>query len=113
MNSKNNSEKQFFVNVAETSFDIVVIENSKLLFYNSFSYNTQEDFIYYILFTAEQLKLNPEKFLLYFIGDVEKDSEIYHITYQYVRNVDFINLDIPFFDQDKDISNHSHYTTLP
>ncbi len=113
LHSKNNSEKQFFVNVAETSFDIVVIENSKLLFYNSFSYNTKEDFIYYILFTAEQLKLNPEKFLLYFIGDVEKDSEIYHITYQYVRNVDFINLDIPFFDQDKDISNHSHYTTLP
>lgn len=113
LHSKNNSEKQFFVNVAETSFDIVVIENSKLLFYNSFSYNTKEDFIYYILFTAEQLKLNPEKFLLYFIGDVEKDSEIYHITYQYVRNVDFINLDIPFFDQDKDISNHSHYTILP
>lgn len=113
LHSKNNSEKHFFVNVAETNFDIVVVENSKLLFYNSFSYNTKEDFIYYILFTAEQLKLNPEKFLLYFIGDIEKDSEIYHITYQYVRNVDFINLDIPIFDVDKDISNHSHYTILP
>jgi hypothetical protein len=110
---KNNTEKQFFVNVTASNFDIVVIENSKLLFYNSFSFNTKEDFIYYILFTAEQLKLNPEKFLLYFIGDIEKNSEIYDITYQYVRNVDFIKLEIPFFDEDNDISNHSHYTTLP
>lgn len=113
LHAKNNTEKQFFVNVASSTFDIVVIENSKLLFYNSFSFNTKEDFIYYILFTAEQLKLNPEKFLLYFIGDIEKNSEIYHITHQYIRNVDFIKLDIPFFDEDKDISNHSHYTILP
>ena len=113
LHAKNNTEKQFFVNVTASNFDIVVIENSKLLFYNLFSFNTKEDFIYYILFTAEQLKLNPEEFLLSFIGDIEKDSEIYKITYQYVRNVKFINLDIPFFDEDKDISNHSSYTILP
>jgi hypothetical protein len=113
LHAKNNIEKQFFVNVTASNFDIVVIENSKLLFYNSFSFNTKEDFIYYILFTAEQLKLNPEDFLLSFIGDIEKDSEIYQITYQYVRNVSFINLDIPFFNEDNDISNHSNYTILP
>ncbi len=113
LHSKNNTEKHFYVNVAASNFDIVVIENSKLLFYNSFSFSTKEDFIYYILFTAEQLKLNPESFLLYFIGDIEKDSEIYHITYQYIRNIAFIKLNIPFFDEEEDISNHSHYTILP
>ena len=113
LHSKNNTETQFFVNVAATNFDIVVIKNSKLIFYNSFSFTTKEDFIYYILFTAEQLQLNPETFLLYFIGDIEKDSEIYQITYQYIRNVDFIKLNIPFFNEEESISNHSHYTTLP
>ena len=113
LHSKNKAEKQFFVNVSENSFDIVVIENSKLIFYNSFTFNTKEDFIYYILFNAEQLQLNPEEFILTFIGDIEKDSEIFKITYQYVRNVDFINLDIPFFDEEKNISNHSNYTILP
>ena len=113
LHSKNNTEKQFFVNVAGAHFDIVVIENSKLLFYNSFSYKTKEDFIYYILFTAEQLKLNPEKFLLYFIGDIEKDSEIYNITYQYIRNVNFIKLAIPFFDENNEIASHTYFTTLP
>ncbi len=113
LHSKNNTEKQFFVNVTASNFDIVVIKNSKLLFYNSFAFNTKEDFIYYILFTSEQLELNPEEFLLTFIGDIEKDSEIYQITYQYVRNIDFINLSVPFFNEDKDISNHSNYTILP
>ena len=111
--SKNNTEKQCFVNVAKNNFDIVIVENSKLLYYNSFSYSTKEDFIYYILFTAEQLKLNPEEFLLIFIGDIEKESEIYQITYQYVRNVDFIKIENSFFKDDKELSNHSNYTTLP
>ena len=111
--SKNNIEKLLFINVMETNFDVVVIENSKLLFYNSFSFNTKEDFIYYILFTAEQLKLNPEEIQLAFTGAIEKESEIYKITYQYIRNIDFITVDIPLFKKDKELSNHSNYTILP
>ncbi len=113
LHSKNNSEKHFFVNVTNNNFDIVVVENSKLLFYNSFSFNTKEDFIYYILFTAEQLQLNPEELILFFIGDIEEESELYHITYQYLRNVDFIKIDNSFFDIEKDISNHTNYITTP
>jgi len=113
LHAKNNSEKQFFVHVINNNFDIVVIENSKLLFYNSFSFSTKEDFVYYILFTAEQLQLNPEELLLFFIGDIEKESELYHITYQYIRSVDFIQIDNSFFDTEKDISNHTNYITTP
>lgn len=113
LHAKNNSEKQFFVHVTNNNFDIVVVENSNLLFYNSFSFSTKEDFIYYILFTAEQLQLNPEELLLFFIGDIEKESELYHIAYQYIRNVDFIEIDNSFFDIEKDISNHTYYITTP
>ncbi|MBL4643407.1 MAG: DUF3822 family protein, partial [Flavobacteriaceae bacterium] len=73
----------------------------------------KEDFIYYILFTAEQLQLNPEELLLFFIGDIEEESELYHIAYQYIRNVDFIKIDNSFFDTEKDISNHTNYITTP
>ncbi|MFT4575142.1 MAG: hypothetical protein ACI9SI_000040 [Polaribacter sp.] len=113
LHSKNNSEKKLFVNVTNNNFDIVVVENSKLLFYNSFSFRTKEDFIYYILFTAEQLQLNPEELLLYFIGNIEEESELYHTTYQYIRNVAFIKIDNTFFDNEKDISNHTNYITTP
>ena len=113
LHSKNNSEKQFFVNVTDKNFDVVVIENAKLLFFNSFTFNTKEDFIYYILFTTEQLHINPEEISFFFIGDIEKESELYHITFQYIRNVDFINVEATFFTTDSGLSNHSNYITTP
>ena len=107
--TKDNTKKQFFVHVSKNQLDIIVIENNKLLFYNNFLFNTKEDFIYYILFTAEQLGLNPDEFLLTFLGDIEEVSEIYKITYNYIRNIDFIKTTNPFFNTSEDFSSHSNY----
>ncbi len=85
--SKNSYEVQFFVHVQKTHFEIVVINRGKLLLINSFEYTTQEDFLYYILFVAEQLELNPEKFQLFFLGIIKPNDDLYTITYKYVRHV--------------------------
>ena len=90
-NSKKTQEPTMYVHVQKNHFEIVVIKNQKLLFYNTFTYKTSEDFIYYILFTAEQLELHPEKFQLYFLGDVTKEDNRYKITYTYIRNISFGN----------------------
>ena len=79
-----------FVNVCSRHFEVVVIFDKKLQLYNSFEYKTKEDFIYYILFTAEQLNMNPEKFELQFLGNVEKEDELYTIAYKYIRNVSML-----------------------
>jgi len=76
-----------FVNLHNGHFEIVAIANNKLVLYNSFKYYTKEDFIYYILFTAEQLNFNPEKFELVLLGTIEKEDEFYKIAYEYVRNI--------------------------
>ena len=110
--SKENSEAQFFVHVSKNHLDIIVCKNDSLLFYNTFTYTTKEDFIYYILFTAEQLQLNPDVFQLTFIGDIEKDSDLYKITYTYVRNINFMNPISNFFADDTTFSNHSNYILL-
>lgn len=88
--SKNIDERKMFVYCSETHFEIIVVQNQKLLFYNSFEYKTKEDFLYYILFTAEQLQLNPELFKLEFLGNIDQKSPLYEITYKYVRNVSFM-----------------------
>ncbi len=101
----------YFVNVANNNFEIVVIKNKKLELYNFFDFKTKEDFIYYILFTAEQLNLNPEEFQLILLGDIEKESELYTIMYQYIRNIKFYtptNLHALL----DGISLHSHFTLL-
>jgi len=84
---KNNRETTMYINITEQHFEIVVLGGSKLLFYNTFEYHTKEDFIYYILFTTEQLQLNPEEFLLILIGKVSKNDDLYNIAYTYIRNV--------------------------
>ncbi|WP_211296716.1 DUF3822 family protein [Polaribacter butkevichii] len=109
---KNNSdEKKVFINVSKNNFDIVVLQNKQLEFSNSFYFDTKEDFIYYILFTFEQLKLDVEKTPLSFIGNIEKTSEIYKITYQYIRNVSFLESNNKIFNQ-LDVSKHSNYILL-
>lgn len=108
---KNTDKEICFINVAKNQFEIVIINNHKLLLYNCFDFTTKEDFIYYILFTAEQLKLNPEEFQTILLGDIEKESELYTILFQYIRNVSFYKPS--FFPEDlKGISKHSFFTLL-
>ena len=86
------SEKKetcMFVHVQKEHFEIVVVKDQKLLLYNTFDYTTKEDFIYYILFTAEQLALDPEIFPLYLLGEVDNEDPLYTMAYTYVRNVFF------------------------
>jgi hypothetical protein len=91
--SKNSIERKMFVHVSDTHFEIIIIHGQKLEFYNSFEYKTPEDFIYYVLFTAEQLHLNPENFQLEFIGAIDEEHPLYKIAYKYIRNVSLMQLD--------------------
>ena len=60
-----------------------------LQFYNTFSFTTAEDLIYYVMFVMEQLSLNSEKIEIDLYGEVEEDSNIYDLLSQYIRNVKF------------------------
>lgn len=85
--SKNIDETQVFVHCQAINFQLVVIKNQKLILFNSFDYKAKEDFIYHLLFTVEQLQLNPETLVLKFLGDISKESPLYQIAYTYIRNV--------------------------
>jgi len=76
-----------YVHILENQIDITVIENKKLMLYNSFTYTTKEDFIYYILFVIEQLKLDSESLSLKLFGAIEEGDSLYTLCHTYVRNV--------------------------
>lgn len=90
--TKNVEEKQVFVHVGNDHFEIIVAQNQKLLLFNSFEFATKEDFIYYILFTAEQLKLNPETFKLQLLGSISEESDLFKIAFKYIRNVSLMGV---------------------
>lgn len=109
---KNSETTKVYINVCSNHFELIAIEKAKLLFYNSFDYVTKEDFIYYILFTAEQLNLNPETFNLVFIGDIDKDDEFYKIAYKYVRHVSFGNRNDSLTFSEPIELEHSNFTLI-
>ncbi|KGO94749.1 DUF3822 family protein [Flavobacterium subsaxonicum] len=89
--SINIDEKQVFVHVQDSHFEIVVVKSQKLLLYNSFEYSSAEDFLYYLLFTLEQLLLNPETVTVWLLGKVSQNSPIFTLAYTYIRNVALYN----------------------
>lgn len=112
-NLVDDSNSKMVVNINNNRFDLLVVKNKKLELYNSFEYNTKEDFIYYVLFTAEQLHLDPETFEIEFIGDINKDDELYTVAYKYIRHLSFGNrLDNYNYKDDKPTSSYSEYTLL-
>ena len=90
--SANNDEIQVFVHFEVQKFQIVIVQNQKLLLFNNFDFQTKEDFIYYLLFTAEQLNLNPEHFKLQFLGDISPDGDLFEIAFKYVRHVSMFDV---------------------
>lgn len=76
-----------YVHVDNKQMDITVISKKKLLLHNSFEYTTKEDFMYYLLFTMEQMNLDTESIKLKLFGFIEEDDAIYRLCYDYVKDV--------------------------
>lgn len=76
-----------YVHIGDKQLDITVVSNKKLQLHNSFNYNTKEDFVYYLLFTLEQLKLDTNTVKLKLFGAIDEDDEIYGISYNYIKNI--------------------------
>lgn len=91
--TKKNEKEVVYVHLDLDHFDVIVSKNGTLQFFNSFEFQTPEDFIYYILFVLEQLKLDVENVPLYLFGNIQEDDQNYQIAYNYVRNVSVLNIE--------------------
>ena len=97
------SEPVCYVQVSEKEMEMVVISEKKLLLYNQFEYKSKEDFLYFLLFALEQLKLDPEKIQLKLFGVVEEDGPLFELCGTYIKNISvFVPSDntFPFDDAD-------------
>lgn len=82
-----------YLNVYPTHFDLCVFEEGDLKLSNSFDYFSPEDFVYYVLFVFEQLKLDPESVAVFLCGEIDKESKTFDLLFSYVRNVSFLKKD--------------------
>lgn len=100
------------INVKLNSFQICIVKDQKLAFYNSFSYQSSEDFIYYLLFVLDQLEINNEEASITLSGEVEKNSVIYSMLYKYIHTINFAKKTdrLKFSYIFEDVPHHFHYT---
>ncbi|NQT76261.1 MAG: DUF3822 family protein [Bacteroidetes bacterium] len=108
------TENVLFVNTAASRLDLLRITANKLNYYNSFTYHTAEDFMYYLIFVVEQLKLNPENIELIMTGELDKHSLLSDLVHKYIRNIRFADRNADFrysfvFDQ---LPGHYYYNLL-
>jgi len=75
-----------YVYVSKHQLDITVLKQRKLTFYNSFEFETTEDFIYYLLFVMEQLELDTNHAVVNLFGAIEEGDAIHQICHKYIKN---------------------------
>ena len=103
---KHHKDETVYLHVRNNEFDCIVIKNGALQLCNTYYYKTPEDFIYYVLFCFEQLKLNPDSVTTYICGDISKSDENFEVLYTYIRNISFVDHDFPNIGEQE---NHYQY----
>ena len=88
-NKFDNNQEHAYLYINQNILTITAFKNNKLIFNNSFNFNTKEDILYYTLFTFEQLKLNTETVRIKLYGQILKEDSKYQLLYEYIRNIEF------------------------
>jgi len=84
LNTKN---KKAYLYLNEQKVGITIFNGDKLIFNNSFKYDSKEELLYYVLFSFEQLKLSPDSINVSVFGNIEETDESFSLMYEYIRNI--------------------------
>ncbi|MCA0133441.1 DUF3822 family protein [Winogradskyella alexanderae] len=105
---------KLLVNVNRSTIEVLVYKANELQLFNVFDYSSKEDFIYYILFVFEQLQLDVEVTIVELSGNIEKDDELFHVLYTYVRHVNIIETkySFDFSEALKKVPYHKNFIIL-
>ena len=99
---------KLYINLEKDMFDIFIIDKGELILCNSYEFKTPEDFIYYILFCLEQLKLNPETITCVLSGEIEEMDSNFNILFTYIRHISFIDtIELPLIKDNKSLAHHN------
>ena len=84
-----NTEPTAYLYLSENTLNITAFKNEKLIFNNSFNFETKEDILYFTLFAFEQLKLDTNNVNTLLFGDITKDDDNFKLLYEYMKLTPF------------------------
>ena len=101
LNQERTDDPRIYLNIKNMGFEMIVLKGCKLLFNNNFRFKTKEDFLYFLLFSIEQLHLDAGSVPVYFLGMIEEKSKLVELTARYVRDIRFMSKDFNFLYKSK------------
>ncbi len=105
------THKTCLVHVGSDSFDNALYDK-KLLFFNTFEYQSTEDFLYFILASLEQNKLAVDETEIVLAGEIETQSALYDTLKEYFPKLKFAvhNKTILLNNDFAKLPNHFYYS---
>lgn len=113
-NMSNTQQTTLFINLAGDYFDLLAFGNNNLKLCNSFPVKSENDFIYFTLFTYEQLKLNPAETEIILSGTHSQFLQLSAHISKYVRKVRHSTMPhhFQYSHQFREVNNQSFYNLL-
>lgn len=81
------------LHLQDDRLDVFIFRGKALLFYNSYPYKNEKEFLYYVMAVAEELSLVPEAFEMVFLGKDQKYERLYKAITPYHSNISFADSD--------------------
>ncbi|MCS6820729.1 MAG: DUF3822 family protein [Microscillaceae bacterium] len=78
---------QLYILLEGEYFLAVVAQDGKPVLCNSFHFYTAQDFLYYVLFILDELRLSPQECKVNLFGDAEELDFVQHLLSQYVSKI--------------------------
>jgi len=111
--SKDLNKLQCFVQVNIRSIEFVAVQNGELMFFNNFETHSREDILYYILFSLEQLELDPHQANIKLSGYIRKNENLIRLLSDYIKEVKIVdNKNLIFKEELGKYKLHRHLLSI-
>lgn len=95
-----------FLNIHNNQIELMIKKDKKLLLYNVFNTKSNEDILYYLMFSVEQFNLDPVTLRLALAGNRATTDELFKTIKKYIKNSEFVS-------SDKIIVRKEAFETIP
>lgn len=95
MSDTPSDKPKVIIGINKGFFDIVVFEEDQLILSNSFQYSNTMDFIYFVLYTCKQLKIDTNNLNVYLLGQVKQNKNLVNELKMHIGSIDSPQMEIP------------------
>lgn len=88
--SRNETGSSMTLGLNKNDFNLLLMENGRMVYCNSFSYTNAEDLAYYVIFVIDQLKVNAEKLKVNLCGEINHKPEVMRLLRKYIKTVEIL-----------------------